>query len=139
MLRIIFFGLLNFFSPFCISTEVSMPESKWVGNYFFEEQGESLIDGGHVYLQYDINIFNGMIANVKLTTWHAPISCDGDYKIVEKENKIFLSYIGRVENCPYPSPQYEIKKEKEGYFIKGDIITYANNKWVKIIKSKQHE
>ncbi|EGT4352911.1 hypothetical protein SNQ25_004491 [Cronobacter sakazakii] len=139
MLRIIFFVLLNFFSPFCIPNEVSITESEWVGKFFFEEQGEVLIDGSRVYLRYDINIFNGMIANIKLTTWHAPISCDGDYKIVYKENKIFLSYIGKMKDCPYPAPQYEIKKENGRYFIKGAIISYANNKWVKMAKSKQFE
>lgn len=81
--------LLNIFLPFCISNEVSIPESEWLGKYFFEEQGEELIDGSRVYLRYDINIFNGMVINIKLTTWHAPISCGGDYKIIYKENKIF--------------------------------------------------
>ncbi|EOL9002359.1 hypothetical protein ACOZ12_001213 [Cronobacter turicensis] len=134
MLRIIFFVVLNLFSPFCISNEVSMPESEWVGKYFFEEQGEMLIDGSRVYLRYDITISNEMIANIRLTTWHAPLSCVGDYRMVHKENKFFLSYIDGVENCPYPAPQYEIKKENGEYFIKGIIIAYANNKWVKMVK-----
>ena len=116
--------------------------SSWDGAYFFEQTGETLIDGSQVYIRTDIKISdNGRAAAVKMSTWHAMINCDGPYEGVEKNGVLALSYKGHAGNCNESAPQYEIKKRKGKLYIKGEIIFYAEGKWVTLspVKSAQKQ
>lgn len=55
-----------------------------------------------------------------MTTWHAGITCIGDYSLKINSGVLALYYNGDEENaCPYPSPQFEISNKGKAYYIKG--------------------
>lgn len=78
----------------------------------FRARGK-LIDGSQIMLQYDININNNKeIASIDMNTWHAPITCIGDYTLKNNKGILVLCYSTQSENpeCHFPSPQFELKK-----------------------------
>ena len=114
--------------------------SSWDGEYYFEQTGETLIDGSQVYIRTDIKISDdGRAAVVKMHTWHAMSRCVGPYEGAEKDGVLSLTYKGTVDNCRKPAPQYEIKKRKGKLYIRGEIIVYAEGKWTMLssVKSAQ--
>lgn len=72
------------FSFFCLWSVNAHAEVSplWNGHYRVQQFGEKLIDGSEVYIQYDFQIDSkNDQASVAMTTWHAPISCVGNYNI----------------------------------------------------------
>lgn len=72
-----------------------------------------MIDGSQGMLQYDININNNKeIASLDMNTWHAPITCIGDYTLKNNKGILVLCYSTQSENPEFhfPSPQFELKK-----------------------------
>lgn len=126
---------------FCAISVCSFAQNKnatsWDGAYFFEQFGETLIDGSQVYIRTDIKISdNGHSAVTKQTTWHAMDRCVGPYEGVEKDGVLSLTYKGTVDNCRKSAPQYEIKKRKGKLYIRGEIIFYAEGKWTALSPMK---
>ncbi|HGG3714107.1 TPA: hypothetical protein ACJF08_004584, partial [Salmonella enterica subsp. enterica serovar Typhi] len=61
-----------------------------------------------------------------MTTWHAGITCIGDYSLKINSGVLVLYYNGDEENaCPYPSPQFEISNKGKEYYIKGKMFSYS--------------
>jgi hypothetical protein len=135
MIRVTIFFVSIIIASFCYSqNNVTQGVD---GGYFLEEYGEELIDGGRVYLKYDINIDNNETsASIKLTTWHAPITCEGDYTIRKQEGVLLLSFIGDQKSCAYTSPQYEIKKENNKLYMRGKAMAYNQGRWIKLSSKK---
>jgi hypothetical protein len=112
--------------------------SKHEDNYFLELNGELLANGSQVYMRYDISLSKDENkANVKITTWHAPISCEGDYEVKKEKKYYTLSFVGKLEDCIYPSPQFYLLKKDGGIFIKGSPLVYSDMEWLKLKKSKK--
>lgn len=42
-------------------------------------------------MRYDVNMLYNKKAHIKITTWHAPITCDGDYDVEEINNVYILN------------------------------------------------
>lgn len=107
--------------------------TSWAGEYRFNEEGETLIDGSQVSISTKINISDdSRSAVVKITTWHALFSCDGPYNVIERDGVLALNYVGEKDNCSYPAPQYEIKKVKGVAYIRSDLIVYQTSEWVRL-------
>ncbi|MFZ1874056.1 MAG: hypothetical protein WAU54_14965 [Chania sp.] len=103
-----------------------------------EQYGEKLIDGSQVHITYHINIDNNATsASIKLTAWHAPITCEGNYTIRKQGDIYSLSFIGDNEGCIYPSPQYEIKKKNKNLYMRGSAMAYNQEGWVKLASKKK--
>lgn len=131
-----YYFLLMIFS--ILSSPNASAQVQYDKKYFLELYGETLIDGSQVYMRYDIVISdNKKKANIKLTTWHAPISCDGDYNIKKNNNEYTLSYLGGLDGCAYPSPQFYIMKKGEVFYIKGAPLVYGKGKWLKLSRSEK--
>lgn len=104
---------------------LAMGATSWEGEFGIEQQGEELIDGTQVSLQYLIKIDSkSNRASLSMTTWHAPISCTGDYSVENEPGVLKLYYSGGEENdaCPYPSPQFEMRRIGGALFYKRDDV-----------------
>jgi hypothetical protein len=106
--------------------------------YFLEMNGEKLADGSQVYIRYDISISDGQKkANIKITTWHAPISCDGSYDVEKNNGEYLLKYLGGADGCAYPPPQFHLLKKGSNMYIKGMPIVYGQGQWLKLSRLKK--
>ena len=119
----------------CLWSEYSfaVAEIQWDGDFRVEELGEQLNDGSQVFLQYNLKINSeNNHASLSMTTWHAGITCIGDYSLKNKSGILKLYYSGVEKNaCPYPSPQFEIINKGKEYYIKGKIFSYSQpGKWL---------
>lgn len=114
---------------FCLWSEYSsaVAETQWDGDFRVEEFGEQLNDGSQVFLQYNLNINSeNNHASLSMTTWHAGITCIGDYSLKIKSGILGLYYSGvEKKMCPYPSPQFEIKNKGNEYYVKGAMFSYS--------------
>ncbi|MBF7997625.1 hypothetical protein [Rahnella laticis] len=110
----------------------------WNGHYRVEQFGEKLIDGSQVYIQYDFQIDSkNDQASVAMTTWHAPISCIGNYNIRNDSEVLALQYSAenKDSDCHYSAPQFEIKRKGNDYYVKGTIFTYSSSgEWLRLKK-----
>jgi len=73
-------------------------------------------------------------AILETNTYHEPIRCNGKYKIIDKADYIELYYDGEETNCKSEYPDFEIKKNKEIFFIKGVGNEAASIDWQKLTK-----
>lgn len=133
-----FLSCVFILSSFWNGGALAMGATSWEGEFGIEQRGEELIDGTQVLLQYLIKIDSkNNRASLSMTTWHAPISCTGDYSIENKAGVLRLHYSGGNENdaCPYPSPQFEISKKRGAYFIKSTMFSYSSpGQWLRLKK-----
>jgi|GEM_PF-4079939 len=91
---------------------------------------------GTAYIQYSFNIKRD-IATLTTVTYHEPITCNGDYKVIENNKILELHYSGNEKNCKSKEPNFRIKKEGLDYFIKGVGGEGTFNEWIQINKMKQ--
>ena len=61
--------------------------------------------------------------------------CEGEYKVIEKNNQLELFYAGTVDNCKQNEANFIIKKENNKFYIKGTDF-YKENKWLLLKKTK---
>lgn len=121
--------VLILFSGFSQASE--HPQSK--EEFFFEMNGETLSDGSQVYIRYDISLsYSNKLAYVKVTTWHAPAPCEGNYEIKETDGEYSLYYLGGKDACMYPSPQFNIVNKGGEMYIKGMPLIYEPGGWLKL-------
>ncbi len=88
---------------------------------------------GMASISYDF-IINAGKATLTTNTYHEPIRCNGDYKLVEKDNILQLFYNGKEANCKSSEPTFTIKKEGKNYFVKGTGGEGTYNTWIKLKK-----
>ncbi|WP_051224141.1 hypothetical protein [Flavobacterium tegetincola] len=88
---------------------------------------------GMASISYDFNINEGN-ATLTTNTYHEPIRCNGDYRLVEKDNLLQLFYNGNEENCKSSEPTFTIKKKGKKIFIKGLGGEGTYNTWIKLKK-----
>lgn len=107
-------------------------------NYFFEMNGETLSDGSKVYMRYDVDMFyEQKKSHIRITTWHAPISCDGDYDMQRNNNEYVLIYTGGDVGCVYPAPQFYVKEKGNHIYIKGEPLVYGQGGWLRMTRRKK--
>ncbi|EDP9480612.1 hypothetical protein XT96_003017 [Salmonella enterica subsp. enterica serovar Havana] len=122
-----FIKYLFIFSCLWSANSFAITQTQWDGNFRVEELGEQLNDGSQVFLQYNLKIDSkNNRASLSMTTWHAGITCIGDYSLKINSDVLALYYNGDEENaCPYPSPQFEISNKGKAYYIKGKMFSYS--------------
>lgn len=128
-----FIKYLFIFSCLWSINSFAVAETQWDGDFRIEEFGEQLNDGSQVFLQYNLKINSkNNHASLSMSTWHAPITCIGDYSLKAKAGVLELYYTsGNKNSCPYPSPQFEISNKGYVYYIKGKIFSYSKpDKWL---------
>ncbi|EAX4494363.1 hypothetical protein IRT14_003098, partial [Salmonella enterica] len=108
-----FIKYLFIFPCLWCANSFAITQTQWDGNFRVEELGEQLNDGSQVFLQYNLKIDSkNNRASLSMTTWHAGITCIGDYSLKINSGVLALYYNGDEENaCPYPSPQFEISNK----------------------------
>ena len=105
-------------------------ESNFNGRYTVSVETEQTTTG-MASISYDFTINNGK-ATLVTNTYHEPISCNGDYKLVEKDNLLTLFYDGKEGNCKSSEPTFTMKKKGKNYFIKGLGGEGTYNTWIKL-------
>lgn len=75
-------------------------------------------------------------ATLKTNTFHEPIRCNGDYKIIENGMSLELYYDGEEDNCKSEFPSYIIKKTHGNFLIKGIGGEGTVNEWVRLNEIK---
>lgn len=107
----------------------------WGGRYILNQNGEMLIDGSRVSLTWDIKIDPASsTANVDMTTLHAPVTCQGEYAVQEKGASLLFTYQGRDDDCHYSAPQFEMKEQRDGYYVNGEMFAQYSNGWQRLVK-----
>lgn len=131
-------GFLFFMMSLVISTSDASEKSQVGKHYFLEINGEQLADGSQVYIRYDLTISASQKkAHIKLTSWHAPISCEGDYNVESKDGQYLLYYLGKPDACVYPSPQFYMMEKGKYTYIKGAPFVYDQGKWLRLSQGKK--
>ncbi|MGM5105199.1 hypothetical protein ACS4Y5_18020 [Salmonella enterica] len=86
-----FIKYLFIFPCLWCANSFAITQTQWDGNFRVEELGEQLNDGSQVFLQYNLKIDSkNNRASLSMTTWHAGITCIGDYSL--KINLVFWHY-----------------------------------------------
>ena len=104
------------------------------GSYVFSQQGEQLIDGSNASITWRF-IFNQdkHTAEVKISYWHAPYTCQGEYFYEKKGNELNLIWNAKKspqEECETPAPQFIIKHDdKDRLLIKSKLFPWPVNDW----------
>lgn len=88
---------------------------------------------GTASITYYFNIKNNVTV-LTTTTFHEPIVCNGNYKLIEKNNILELYYSGSEKNCKSENANFKIKEQNNKYFITrlGGEATY--NEWIELKK-----
>lgn len=108
---------------------------QWGGRYVLTQKGETLIDGSQVSLTWDIKIDpTASTANVDITTWHAPVTCQGEYVVQETDSSLLFTHRDKRDDCIYSAPQFEMKKQSDGFYVKGDMFAQYSNEWQRLVK-----
>lgn len=118
-------------TKFQVSKYKEIP-SKYIGEFSIQTETESTTTG-MASISYYFTIKKNE-AFLKTNTYHEPIRCNGKYKIIAKADYIELHYDGEESNCKSKYPDFEIKKEKESFFIKGVGNEAASIDWRKLTK-----
>lgn len=131
-----------FFSSFSTARE-PLPQSqkaasinpKWEGRYTLRLEGETLNDGSTVSRTWDINIDPvSSTAKIDITTWHAPFTCRGDYVVQDMGATLLFTHRDEHEECIYSAPQFEMKKQSDGFYVKGRMFGGDANQWLRLVK-----
>ena len=108
---------------------------QWEGRYTLRLEGETLNDGSTVSRTWDIKIDPvSSTANIDITTWHAPYSCRGDYVVQDTGATLLFTHRDEHEECIYSAPQFEMKKQSDGFYVKGKMFDGDENQWQRLVK-----
>lgn len=113
-------------------SEINEISKDYFGNYSIYTETEATTTG-MASITYDFTI-NKNGAKLETNTYHEPIRCNGKYKIIDKADYIELYYDGEESNCKSEYPDFEIKKDKENFFIKGVGNEATASEWVQMNK-----
>lgn len=105
--------------------------------FIFTQKAEELIDGNSASVTWKISIVSNDQAVVNVISWHSPIGCEGNYRIEKIKNKMFLIWIEdshEESTCIEASPQFVIKSNSDGFFIKIRLFYPDDNMWLKLRK-----
>ncbi|MBF8458385.1 hypothetical protein IV494_14470 [Kaistella sp. G5-32] len=105
---------------------------KFQGQYSVKQEIEETTTGTS-FITYSFSIEKDNVL-LKTNTYHEPIICNGHYKAVEHNNILELYYLGNEGNCKSGTPNFQIKKDENKYFIKGVGGEGTINQWVVLQK-----
>lgn len=132
--RFIGFFLMVFSVSSLASNTVHLKE----GRYVYTQIGEELIGGQKASISWAFNIHKDGNVTVDISSWHAPFTCGGKYKIVKAGDEFNLFWV-ESENegiyCGTPSPQFSIRQASNGnWLIKSELFPWGDNNWKKLKK-----
>lgn len=107
---------------------------KFIGDFSVTQATEETTTGT-ASIKYSFSIKKNK-AVLTTETYHEPIICNGDYKIIESNNILELYYSGNDKNCQSITPNFKIKKENNTYYIKGVGDETTFNEWIKLDKTE---
>jgi len=114
------------------SENLQTVNSNFSGDFSVTQETEETTTGT-AYITYNFSIKKDK-AVLATETYHEPIICNGDYKIIENNNILELYYSGDDKNCQSTTPNFKIKKEKNTYFIQGVGGEATFNEWIQLKK-----
>ncbi|QLN19212.1 hypothetical protein HVZ29_10430 [Escherichia coli] len=118
-----------------LSQKAASINTQWEGRYMLTQEGETLNDGSTVFQTWDINIDPvSSTAKIDITTWHAPYSCQGGYIVQETGATLLFTHRDEHEECIYSAPQFEMKKQSNGFYVKGEMFGGDANQWQRLVK-----
>lgn len=129
--------VMVFFSQFTFA-ESSVQIS--AGKYSFTQEGEELIDGAKASITWNIYIKDDSHAVVKISSWHAPFTCDGKYTVSRNGDQLALSWSDKDNpdvECDTSSPQFLLKKSSSGkVFVHSELFVWNPVGWknMRVIK-----
>lgn len=115
------------------SENAKLLDSKFQGEFSSTVETEETTSGT-ASITYHFNIKNN-VAVLTTTTYHEPIRCNGNYKVIENNNILELYYSGNEESCKLKNPNFTIKNDNNTYFIKGLGGEATFNEWIKLSKN----
>lgn len=110
----------------------NMVPKEYIGRYTVYTQTEQT-STGMASITYSIKI-NKSNAYLETQTYHEPIRCNGNYRVVNKKSYIALYYNGKDSLCKSPDPDFKIKKDNDKFFIKGVGNEVASLYWKELKK-----
>ncbi|MBE9600758.1 hypothetical protein [Pedobacter sp. MC2016-24] len=113
---------------------VKSPGSEFQGEFSSTVETEETTSGT-ANITYNF-VINSTVAVLTTNTYHEPIRCNGNYKIIEKNSILELYYAGNDKNCKSENANFKIKKENDKYFIKGLGGEATINDWIPCSKSR---
>lgn len=134
---IIFFLAVYLFSFINVSLASNVSDIK-AGKYVYSQQGEELIDGKRASITWFFDIRSDDKATVNISSWHAPFTCNGKYKIIKGNDELSLIWLeedNKDTECDVPSPQFLIKiKSNNLLLIRSELFPWGNGGWERLKK-----
>jgi hypothetical protein len=128
------YGDNNYTSKQSAQETVKLPSAEFQGAFSSTVDTEETTSGT-ANITYNFVITKD-IAVLTTDTYHEPIRCNGNYKIIEKNNTLELYYSGNDSNCKSDKDSFKIKKENNKYLMMGLGGEATINEWIPCTKSK---
>lgn len=130
--------IFNFYYSLTEETPVKnqflLNQFNWNGKYKLSIKGEKLNNGEMSGRDYTF-IINDDKASIVTNSYHEPVFCDGEYKVLKKNNQLLIIYAGdNPDFCNQNQANFIIKKEKNIFYIKGS--DFYIEKWLLLKKVK---
>lgn len=107
-----------------------------VGEYFFTQQGDELINGQKASITWNIFLKDEKSAVVSISSYHAPFNCDGLYNVFYERSQIILKWSGELNkdsSCDVSAPQIILKKSSSGsVLIHSELFPWDSSGWKKL-------
>lgn len=113
--------------------DVKLLNSKFQGEFSSKVETDETTSGT-ASITYLFHIKND-VAVLTTTTFHEPIICNGNYRVIEKNNVLELYYSGSEKNCKSENANFKIKEQNNKYFVTGLGGEATYNEWIEL---KQH-
>ncbi|WP_145539614.1 hypothetical protein [Yersinia kristensenii] len=124
-------------SAFLVSIQsFSSTELPAKGRFVITQKGDELIDGSQASITWLFNLDGKGRASLKISSWHAPYTCDGVYQVVQEGKQ--LKFIWKESSnpdgeCNTLSPQFIMEKEAGNqWHIKSELFPWGKGGWENI-------
>lgn len=109
---------------------------KFQGIFATEILGDETVNGTEI-ISYNFKVSDTEII-LTTETYHSPIYCNGTYRGEEKNNTLYIYYDDENKNCFKTNNNFnfQLKREKNKYYIKGIGGEATYNSWTEIKKIK---
>ncbi|WP_145584786.1 hypothetical protein [Yersinia intermedia] len=108
------------------------------GKYVYTQQGEELIDGKKSSITWTFYLNGDETSTLNISSWHAPFTCDGKYKITKTNDELKLIWLedeNKGIECDALPPQFFIKKSSNNLFlIKSELFPWGGREWKSLKK-----
>ena len=100
--------------------------------YVYTQKGEELIDGSTASISWRITFLSATRAKVDISSWHALFTCQGEYNVVDKGERIELLWDKQNNpdvECNEDEPQFLLQQKNHTLRVKSALFPWDDEPW----------